>query len=104
MHESEGRKMQVIDVEDAKTSLGDLLDAAIRGQEIILTRDAQPVAKLIPLVQRRPRPQFGGAKGLVHIADDFDAPRCGSQEVMRGLATGRARQSNRRTMSHGSVP
>jgi prevent-host-death family protein len=42
--------MQVIDVEDAKTSLGDLLDAAIRGQEIILTRDAQPVAKLIPLV------------------------------------------------------
>jgi len=75
--------MQVIDVEEAKTSLGDLLDAAIRGQEIILTRDAKPVAKLIPLVQRRPRPQFGSAKGLVHIADDFDAPLSDFDEYVK---------------------
>jgi len=75
--------MQVVDVEEAKTSLGDLLDAAIRGQEIILTRDAKPVAKLIPLVQRRPRPQFGSAKGLVHIADDFDAPLSDFDEYVK---------------------
>lgn len=75
--------MQVIDVEEAKTSLGDLLDAAIRGQEIILTRDAKPVAKLIPLVQRRPRPQFGSAKGLVHIADDFDTPLSDFDEYVK---------------------
>ena len=75
--------MQVIDVEEAKTSLGDLLDAAIRGQEIVLTRDAQPVAKLVPLVQPRPRPQFGSAKGLVHIADDFDAPLADFDEYVK---------------------
>ena len=75
--------MQVIDVEEAKTSLGDLLDAVIRGQEIVLTRDAQPVAKLIPLVQRRPRPRFGSAKGLVHIADDFDAPLADFDEYVK---------------------
>jgi prevent-host-death family protein len=75
--------MQVIDVEEAKTSLDDLLDAAIRGQEIVLTRDAQPVAKLVPLVQRRPRPQFGSAKGLVHIADDFDAPLADFDEYVK---------------------
>jgi antitoxin (DNA-binding transcriptional repressor) of toxin-antitoxin stability system len=60
-----------------------LLDAAIRGQEIVLTRDAQPVAKLVPLVQRRPRPQFGSAKGLVHIADDFDAPLADFDEYVK---------------------
>jgi prevent-host-death family protein len=75
--------MQVIDVEEAKTSLDDLLDAAIRGQEIVLTRHAQPVAKLVPLVQRRPRPQFGTAKGLVHIADDFDAPLADFDEYVK---------------------
>jgi prevent-host-death family protein len=75
--------MQVIDVEQAKTSLDDLLDAAIRGQEIVLTRHAQPVAKLVPLVQRRPRPQFGTAKGLVHIADDFDAPLADFDEYVK---------------------
>lgn len=66
--------MQVIDVEEAKTSLSDLVDAAIRGQEIVLTRDAQPIAKLVPLVQQRPRPRFGSARDLVHMAEDFDAP------------------------------
>ncbi len=66
--------MQVIDVEEAKSSLSDLVDAAIRGQEIVLTRDAQPIAKLVPLVQPRPRPRFGSARDLVHMAEDFDAP------------------------------
>ena len=75
--------MQVVDVEEAKTSLGALLDAAIRGQEIVLTRDAQPVAKLVPLVQPRPRPQFGSAKGLVHIADDFDIPLADFDEYVK---------------------
>jgi len=75
--------MQTIDIEEAKTSLGDLLDAALRGQEIILTRDDQPVAKLIPLVQRRPRPQYGSAKGLVHMANDFDAPLADFEEYVK---------------------
>lgn len=66
--------MQVIDIEQAKTSLNDLLDAAIQGQEIILTRDAQPVARLIALVHERRRPRFGSAKGRIRIAEDFDAP------------------------------
>jgi len=63
--------------------LSDSLDAAIRRQEIILTRDAKPVAKLILLVQRRSRPQFGSAKGLVHIADDFDAPLADFNEYVK---------------------
>ena len=66
--------MQAIDVEEAKTSLSDLVDAAIRGQEIVLTRDAHPIAKLVPLVHSRSRPRFGSAKDLVRTAEDFDAP------------------------------
>jgi prevent-host-death family protein len=74
---------QVIDIEEAKATLGELLDAAIRGQEIILTRDARPVAKLIPLIQQRPRPRFGSARGLVHVANDFDAPLADFDEYTR---------------------
>lgn len=75
--------MQIIDIEQAKTSLNDLLDAAIQGQEIILTRDAQPVARLIALVHERRRPRFGSAKGRIRIAEDFDAPLADFEEYMQ---------------------
>jgi len=75
--------MQLIDIEQAKASLNDLLDAAVRGQEIILTRDAQPIAKIVPLTQERPRPCFGSARGRIHVAEDFDAPLADFDEYTR---------------------
>jgi len=75
--------MQVIDIEKAKNSLGELVDAAVSGQEIILTKDARPVAKLVAVTDQRQSPRFGSAQGLIHISDDFDAPLPDFDEYMR---------------------
>ena len=66
--------MHHINIDEAKTNLPDLIDAAINGEEIVIAKDDQHVVKLVPISQAKPRPQFGSAKGLISISDDFDAP------------------------------
>jgi len=58
---------------EAKTNLSDLVERASKGEEIIIAKAGKPKARLVPLapnVKRKP----GGWKGLIWIADDFDAP------------------------------
>jgi prevent-host-death family protein len=64
--------MQQIDLDEAKRHLPDLIEAASKGEEIVITKDNHPVAKLVPISWAKPRPQFGSAAGLITIADDFD--------------------------------
>lgn len=66
--------MQPINVEDAKSNLPDLIDAAVNGEEIVIAKDDKHLVKLVPLSQAKPRPQFGSARGLISMADDFDEP------------------------------
>jgi antitoxin (DNA-binding transcriptional repressor) of toxin-antitoxin stability system len=60
-----------IAVEDIKVSLPEFLDSLTPGDEVILTRNQEPVAKLISekLAQRKPRvPGLG--KGIITIISD----------------------------------
>lgn len=66
--------MHQINIEEAKSNLPDLIDAAINGEEIVIAKDDQHVVKLVPIARAKPRPQFGSAKGLISISDDFDEP------------------------------
>lgn len=61
-----------IDLDDAPVPLGVLVDQALAGEEILIVRAGQPVARLVAL--RRPERQPGGWQGQVHIRDDFDDP------------------------------
>ena len=63
-----------INIDEAKSNLPDLIDAAINGEEIVIAKDDQHVVKLVPISRAKPRPQFGSAKGLISISDDFDEP------------------------------
>lgn len=54
--------------------LPDLIASVVEGEEIIFTRNNLPIAKLVAVRQEKPRPQFGSAKGLFVIAEDFDQP------------------------------
>lgn len=58
-------------VHEAKTHLSKLLDRALAGEEIIITRSGEPLVKLVP-AQRKKKPNFGFAKGTIQMADDFD--------------------------------
>jgi antitoxin (DNA-binding transcriptional repressor) of toxin-antitoxin stability system len=66
--------MHQITVEDAKSNLPDLIDAAINGEEVVITKDDQHIVKLVPISRAKPRPQFGSAKGLISMSDDFNEP------------------------------
>jgi antitoxin (DNA-binding transcriptional repressor) of toxin-antitoxin stability system len=76
--------MQQISVSEASKQLAQLVDAALNGEEIVITKDDQLAVKL-KSVQRMPvkqRPKFGSAKGLLVMSDDFDDPLEDFREYM----------------------
>jgi prevent-host-death family protein len=65
--------MPNVDIKQAENCFTDLVDQAIEGHEIIITREGRPVVKLIAIGDKNKRKrQFGSAKGLIEISDDFD--------------------------------
>ena len=66
--------MYEISLEEAQAQFGRLIQKAIQGQEIIITHNNVPMVRLVSIPRTKPRPQFGSAKGLITMADDFDAP------------------------------
>jgi len=63
-----------VSVYAAKTHLSRLLDRAARGEEIVITRNGKPVARLVPVEQRRAPRKLGALRGKIRVAADFDAP------------------------------
>ena len=67
--------MHEVSVEKASTiQLPDLIDSVINGDELIFTQNNLPVAKLTAVRDGKRTPQFGSARGLFVMAEDFDAP------------------------------
>ncbi|WP_249067861.1 type II toxin-antitoxin system Phd/YefM family antitoxin [Argonema antarcticum] len=66
--------MQQINLAEALKDMPSLIEAAIQGEEIVITKDERPVVKLIPVSPVQQNRKAGSAKGLVTIADDFDEP------------------------------
>jgi prevent-host-death family protein len=66
--------MQTVNIHEAKTQFSRLVDAAAGGEEIIIAKAGKPAARLVPMERVKVKRHFGGLKGKVRIADDFDAP------------------------------
>ncbi|NMG22865.1 type II toxin-antitoxin system Phd/YefM family antitoxin [Brasilonema bromeliae] len=68
--------MQEITLAEASKNLSELIEAAMSGEEVVITKDSQPVVKLTPVtpVKKRRPAKAGSAKGLITISDDFDEP------------------------------
>lgn len=63
-----------VNYDDPKIRLRDLIDAALRGDKVIIVaKGGKQMVELVP-VQRGQRRKFGSAKGKIKIAPDFDAP------------------------------
>ena len=52
----------------------ELIQAAARGEAIIITQDTFPIAQITPTHTPKKRPRFGSAHGLMTISDQFDLP------------------------------
>ena len=66
--------MRIFNIHNAKTQFSKLVEAASKGEELLIARAGKPAAKLGP-IESLPAPRRPGAlKGKLRIADDFDAP------------------------------
>lgn len=79
--------MLQIRLEDAEHSLSKLIQDVLKGEEILITKNAKPIAKLISVAKSDLYPitkiQPGSAKGLIKIAADFDEPLADFKEYMQ---------------------
>jgi antitoxin (DNA-binding transcriptional repressor) of toxin-antitoxin stability system len=71
--------MTQLDISQAKSDFLTLLDLALQGEEVVITQDDQPVAKISPI--KRPLKR-GSAKGTLWMSEDFDQPLEDFQEYM----------------------
>jgi len=60
--------------DEAKEQLAELIEAALRGESVYITVSTQYTIQLLPVPTNQGKPQFGSARGMVWLADDFDAP------------------------------
>ncbi|MFO3797179.1 MAG: type II toxin-antitoxin system Phd/YefM family antitoxin [Anaerolineales bacterium] len=65
--------MLQVNLEEAKGRLLELIDAVLKGETVLIIKDLQEAVQLVPAVPVARR-QFGSAKGLIVMADNFDAP------------------------------
>nr|VFK28323.1 MAG: Antitoxin component of toxin-antitoxin stability system, DNA-binding transcriptional repressor [Candidatus Kentron sp. MB]VFK29486.1 MAG: Antitoxin component of toxin-antitoxin stability system, DNA-binding transcriptional repressor [Candidatus Kentron sp. MB]VFK74799.1 MAG: Antitoxin component of toxin-antitoxin stability system, DNA-binding transcriptional repressor [Candidatus Kentron sp. MB] len=63
-----------IDMAQARDRFPELITQSIGGKEVIITRDGQPVVKLIALAGPKRKRRFGSAREFIKISDDFDEP------------------------------
>jgi prevent-host-death family protein len=64
---------QPVNIADAKARLAELVQRAARGEEIVITRNGKPQARLVPLSPSAPRIPGRGA-GQWKIVGDFNEP------------------------------
>ena len=62
-----------VGVHEAKTTLSRLLRRASSGEEVVITRDGEPVARLVP-VERAGCRELGQDVGLFDYPEDFNDP------------------------------
>ena len=74
--------MQDIDINQAKQRLPELIEQSISEGEVVITKEGQPIDKLIPFIKPKKQRKFGSAKGLIKISDDFDEPLEDFREYM----------------------
>ena len=74
--------MNTVSVQEAKTRLAELIRRLTPGDEVVITENNQPVARLIPATAQ-PQRKLGTLKGTVtYMAADFDAPLDEFKEYM----------------------
>ena len=67
-------KQKYVNIHEAKTHFSKLLKRVLKGEEVIIARAGQPIARLLPLQPKRGKRVPGSAKGMFTMTDDFDAP------------------------------
>jgi prevent-host-death family protein len=65
--------MPIYTIHAAKTNLSKLVARAEAGEEIVLARGKDPVARIVPVISKTKR-KFGALKGKIRIGPEFFDP------------------------------
>ena len=66
--------MTQVNMHEAKTHFSKLVTRVLQGEEVVIAKSGKPVAKLVP-IDPEPKERIpGSARGVVEMADDFNAP------------------------------
>jgi antitoxin (DNA-binding transcriptional repressor) of toxin-antitoxin stability system len=65
-----GQTAMTISIEQAQKELPHLIEAVTRGNEVVITRDDEPVAQLVRAPSSQPAPVFGSCRGMVTVVSD----------------------------------
>jgi len=77
--------MATVTIQEAQATLTDLIHRLSPGDEVVITENDQPVARLVPTVPSAPPrkvPQFGTLQGTVLSMEHFDDPLEEFEEYM----------------------
>jgi prevent-host-death family protein len=66
--------MQQVKLDEAAIRLAALIEAAVRGETIYISKNATQTVRLVPVTHAQEPRRPGSAVGLLTIADDFEAP------------------------------
>ena len=67
--------MRQMNVYEAKAKLSELIESALKGEEIIIAKDNKPMVRLEPLPEAKGQRTLGRGKSyILKISDDFDQP------------------------------
>lgn len=67
--------MNVITIQEARANLDALIHGLTPGEEVVITEDSKPVAKLVATVSLpRKVPKLGSQRGSVLSMEHFDEP------------------------------
>jgi prevent-host-death family protein len=76
--------MATVTIEEAQAHLPELIDYLQAGEEVVITRNAEPVAKLVAVAAPIPSVRQPGLlkDKILYMAEDFDAPLEDFREYM----------------------
>ena len=66
--------MAVVTIHNAKTNLSQLLARVEAGEEIILARGREPIARIVPFQPRAVKRELGALRGIVSVGPEFFEP------------------------------
>jgi prevent-host-death family protein len=63
---------EIVNMHQAKSSLSRLVERALRGEEVVIARNGEPLVRLVPIPKERKSRVPGLGKGKIWISPDFE--------------------------------
>ena len=65
---------ETLNICEARRKLSQLVDKAASGEDVVISRNGRPLARITRLEEPKRRIKFGVLKGKIRIGHDFDTP------------------------------